>query len=265
MVRKFYYSVLMFFFAAAAVLLVFADEYDVHKVFGSWKLDRVYEYASSESPKELVPEEAASLFAEAKNIYTFLSDNNVFIARINDSVESYSMLGSWEEKENEFTVQYDNGGESLYYFDSEQGRLHRYWKETDAEAMYHDLDFVYTRVPAGMWMLEHVVSTEDGRDSVILDPESAASLYAEKNNLYYMNDDWSASVTVGAENEAFPVDDPDGRWLIDGEKYLFEVDGYEMEFVYDEETNKLHRYWTDDNADAMYHDLDFVYSRVGVR
>lgn len=259
MVRKFYYSILMLFFAAAAVLPAFADEYVVHNVLGSWKLDRVYEYASSESPKALVPEDAASLYAEAKNIYTFLSDQNVFTARINDSVESYTMLGSWKEKENVITVQYDKGGESVYYFDSEQGKLHRYWKDTAADAMYHDLDFVYTRVPAGTWMLKHVVSAETGHDPVILDPESAASLYAEKNNLYYMKDDWRASVTVGAENGAFPVDDPNGRWLIDGEKYLFDVDGYEMELVYDEEMNELHRYWTDDSADAMYHDLDFVY------
>lgn len=261
MYRKFSVIILLFVVAAAAVLPVFADEYDVHKVLGSWKLDRVYENASSDAPVELDPENAGSVYAEKDNIYTFVSDNNVFTARINGSGDSYTMLGSWEEKEDEYDLHYDNGEEAVWSFDRENGELHRYWADPADDAMYHDLDFVYKRVPAGMWMLKQVVSLADEQDPVIMDPENAASLYAEKNNLYYLNDDWSASVTVGAENELFPVEDPDGKWSQNGESYLFDVDGYEMELFYDEELNELHRYWKDENLEGLYSNLDFVYFR----
>ena len=74
MYRKFSVIILLFVVAAAAVLPVFADEYDVHKVLGSWKLDRVYENASSDAPVELDPENAGSLYAQSENVYVFSAD-----------------------------------------------------------------------------------------------------------------------------------------------------------------------------------------------
>lgn len=233
----------------------FADTEDAQPVWiGSWMLDRVYEFASSENPLELQPENAASLYAESSNIYTFTPDGSAEMV-MNDGGEKLFQRGTWENSSGTVRMIMEESEFEMELTPASDGKsLHRYWKESSADSTYHDLDFVYTKVPAGSWKMTQVISTEPGNEPKVLDPESAASLYSESSNVYYLFADGTASVSLpeGAEES--------GSWRCHANQVTLTLsDGFEMIFEYDTKTETLHRYWKDDTPDAMYKNLDFVY------
>ena len=260
--RKYVFVILLFTLVLTVLpVLAEAESEDILNFSGSWMLDRVYENASSSAPVELEPGSAASLYAEKSNIYTFVTENHTVIVTTSEAGESHTQTYTWEEKADKFIL-HEDGLDLEFSCDKETGELHRYWVENAADSMYHDLDFVYTRVPICSWMLEAVYSAADEEKPALLEPDAAASLYAEKENVYSLFEDGSASVLVNTSEggETLLVDEKHGRWEKEGNKYHFEVEGFEMEFSFDTKENRLHRYLTDASEDAMYPSLDFVYS-----
>ena len=253
--------VILLFTLALSVLPVLADtdNHNDQSFIGSWALDRVYEYASSSEPIELDPENAASLYAEKRNIYSFYGGNHYAFITTNEGGDSITQTYNWEGKADTFIL-HEDGLDLEFYYDKQTGNLHRYWAETATDSMYHDLDFVYTRVPVCPWKLEAVYSTVDETNPVRLEPETSASLYAEKDNVYFLLEDGSASVLVNTSDDVsyFAVGGQ-GRWERDGDTYHFDVEGFEMELFYDTKENRLHRSLKDANDNAMYPSLDFVY------
>ncbi|MBQ6519036.1 MAG: hypothetical protein IJI14_09960 [Anaerolineaceae bacterium] len=249
-------SIVLLFFSFAALG---KDLDPVSQVKGSWMLDLVYENASGNDKFVLEPNEAGSLYSESKNIYT-----------INDDVSVDLIMADGDDVWNEKAELFYNDGlysvvsdESIileFEYDPGSGKLHRYWKDNASDAMYHDLEFVYTKVPAGCWKMTKVFSGKPGENRILLDPEEAGALYSESSNLYEIRNDHTASETLfegGAEAASIS-----GSWRKSGQTYTVEINGFELELTYDVEKDELHRYWTGDQADAMYNDLDFVYTRV---
>ena len=141
-----------------------------------------------------------------------------------------------------------------FSWDPEEKVFHRYWKESDPSADYHDLDFVYKRVPVGTWQMQMVYDIS-GPEPVLLSPESAASLYAETDSLYLIKADGTAAAVFDGRNE-------DAEWMLDDEGLLVTFyGGGEMMLVYDPDQDVLFRYWSDDYPDATYTALVFVYLR----
>jgi len=245
---------------ATAVLPVSAQNENALRIVGSWMLDRVYENESDSGPVELDPENAAAVYAEKNNIYTFAGENHTALVTINEAGESITDEYTWKEYGDKYTITDPYRTMMEVFYDEENDELHRYWVETAADAMYHNLDFVYTRVPVSEWSLQAVYSNEEGKEPVLLDPENAASLYAEKGNVYTINHDGSASVTMSSDAGPVQIEDENGRWMKTGDGYSFLVEGFEMELVYDAKENLLHRYFTDTTEGAMYPALDFVYA-----
>ena len=241
-------------------------------VIGSWMLDKVYENASGPDRFVLDPENAASLYAEKDNIYAFLTGGTAEM-----TMEGLTQFGYWEQNDewilmviNSTAGQSDENAEAKpdidppfeteYFYDDEQNVLHRYWKEDDPAAAYHDLDFVYKKIPQGVWRLTKVYSREPGQEPVLLDPESSQSLYAESVNRYTL---FRSQVT-----EMIPVEDggsiiENGILKRSGDDWLLVMDdGFETQMSYDDRNETLHRYWIDNAPDAYYLDLDFVYEMI---
>ena len=263
MTRKLFYCLLVVFMLTAS-LPVFAENEAV-PFSGDWVLDKVYENASSSEKYVLDPENAASLYGEEKNIYSLLSDGSASML-----MEEESMKGSWKEtdgvitmavtwvsKENEGEPDLSGALEMDFVYDAEKNDLHRYWKDDDADSTYHDLNFVYTRIPQGSWHMTKVYSRESGTDAVLLDPESAQSLYAESVNVYELSN-WSVTETITSEDYS-----QQGVLVKSGNNWLLKFgEDYEMEMVYNAEENLLHRYWKSEEPQDTYHDLDFVYEQI---
>lgn len=252
--RVLYFCLFLALVCAVVPVIAAADseEYPDRKNIGSWMLDRVYEDASGPEPTELHPETAASVYAEKNNIYTFVNENNAFFVTIHEGGESFTESCTWEEDGSRFTIRNEDGIYMELFYDEDTGKMHRYWGEPAADFMYHDLDFVYVRVPFGYWVL-HAVYSICGDEKILLDPENAASVYAEKNNKYKLSEDGTAVEIVP------DADSMEGVWEKVADSYLFRVGGFEMEFVFDAKNNVLHRYWVADQEDSMYTNLDFVY------
>lgn len=240
---------------AVSCLSVLADSVQDESVIGSWKLDRVYENASSEDRYELDPENAASLYAETANVYSLFEDGS---ARVDVCAEG-EIFGqtdlTWKESDGSYVIGNDEVVEQEFSWDPDENVFHRYWKESEPEATYHDLDFVYTRVPVGNWQMKMVYDMS-GEEPVILDPESAGSLYSESVDLYKFKADGTASVEMEGLEET-------GDWMLDEEGLLLTyTTGGEMKFTYDRVHDILFRLWSEDDPEATYHSLAFVYSRT---
>ena len=176
-------------------LPVFADYGSITSpVIGSWVLDKVYENASQTDRYAVAPENAASLYAESGNIYAFLAGGTA-----EWTMEGETLFGCWETQDDGYrmainsTVRYSDKSlkaepdfdppyEMTLFYDEDQNVLHRYWKDDAPEAAYHDLDFVYKRMPQGIWMMTKVYSFRPGQEPRLLDPDESQSLYAESVN-----------------------------------------------------------------------------------
>ncbi len=237
---------------------LFAQSEDARPAWiGSWMLDRVYENASGENPFILQPESAAAVYGEATNIYSFYPDGTAEMA-INEGGEILVQRGKWTQNAGIITMTMDDPAFEMDLFPAPDGKtLHRYYKELRTDSDYHDLDFVYTKAPAGIWKMTQVFSAESGQEPAALDPESAGSLYSENRNVYYLFTDGKASVLITEGGETAATEE--GTWRKEGDHYILNDGMLDMELVYDTEENKLHRYWTIDMPEAAYQDLDFVY------
>ena len=223
-------------------------------VIGSWSLDRVYENASSEDRFVLEPENAASVYAESGNVFSLFEDGSaqVIIKAEGELFEQNDL--TWTISGDSYQILKDQEVVDEYIWDPEGKVFHRYWKESEPEADYHDLDFVYTRVPVGTWQMQMVYEMS-GEEPVLLDPESAGSLYSESVDLYKFKADGTASVEFEGWEET-------GDWMLDEEGLLLTfTTGGEMKFTYDKDQDILCRLWSDDAPEATYHSLAFVYQR----
>ena len=237
------------------ILPVSADQPEVSPIIGSWMLESVYENASGTDPVLLEPENAASLYSESKNVITFFEDGS-FEATLRDGDGVFVGHGiSWTAEGKSVRMKDEEGTEQDLVYDEETNTLHRYWKETAEDAMYHDLDFVYVRVPVGVWKMTQVFSTDANGTAELLDPETSASLYSESINLYHLSADGSALMEIGEEVSV------EGTWERDHFDIHLSFDDDLMDLVYDPDTDTLHRYYSDEAIESMYHSLDFVYHR----
>ena len=267
-------QVLMMVLCLMAVLIsqsVYAEGDAVDSpVVGSWMLESVYENAASADRFVLEPENAASVYAERENICALLSDGTAEL-----TMEGITIFGYWEKTDehvrmviNRTRRASDESGqtepdivppdEMEFFYEEEQNALHRYVKNDDPGATYHDLDFVYKKIPQGTWHMTKVYSREPGQEPLLLDPETSQSLYAEAVNRLSITGHQVIN-TIPAETEYIEESGVLRRsgdtWLI-----VFE-DGFEMQLTYDDQADVLHRYWSDNTADATYHELDFVYEQ----
>ena len=224
-------------------------------VVGSWKLDKVYENASSDAPVELDPENAASLYSETSNVYSFYADGTADLVQ-SEAGETYVLSGSWTGNEDGVVLNIEDDPGMALSFDKETNTLHRSWKDENPDAMYKDLDFVYVKLPVGVFRLQQVFSVEDAANPVLLDPANAASLYGESEDVYYFLNDGTAVVMMPEDYNV------EGTWTLDGSEFvLTEADGDVMTFTYDAVNDVLHRSFTEDASEAEYKALDFVYQR----
>ncbi len=265
---------LVLFLIAAVILLavmpVSADRDAVTApVIGSWMLDKVFEKDTL-----LDPESAGSLYSEASNIYAFVADG---IAAM--TMEELTQYGYWEKQDDGFrmvinsTLSYmhkDSKDASEidppyvmdFVYDAEENVLHRYWNDEDPEATYHDLDFVYRRIPQGTWRLTKVYSLESAGDPVLQDPAASQSLYAESvNHLEIIRD---------RVIEFIPSDDgyiySYGNLERSGDDWMLKFeDGFEAQMVYDDRAGVLHRKYFGSEVDPTYSDFDFVYEMLPAR
>ncbi len=223
---------------------------------GSWMLSCVYENASGDDRIELEPENAASLYSETASVYSFASDGSVEVLTF-EAGEIFPQEGmTWDEKDGIIRTYFEENVDMELTYDPETDTLHRYWKDDQPEATYHDLDFTYVRLPIGDWQMKYVISTEPGEEAVRLDPENAGALYSESSNVYSL-------LPFGTASALLPEDFVNqGTWeLKDDDLVITFEDGDVMTLKYDSAADTIHRYWKDEAPDAAYHDLDFVYLR----
>ena len=242
------------FVLALGCLPVLAGGFESDPVVGSWMLDRVYENASSNDRFVLDPDSSASVYAETANVYSLFADGSAQVV-INAGEGTYEQNDlTWTLFEDSYIICNDIAVVQKFSWDPEEQVFHRYWKESDPLADYHDLDFVYTRVPVGEWQMQMVYDIS-GTEPVLLDPDSSQSLYAEIDNVYHIKADGTAAAVFDGRTE-------NAEWTAVDEGFLVTFfGGGEMLFVYDPDQDVLFRYWSDDQTDAAYQALAFVYLR----
>ena len=103
--------------------------------------------------------------------------------------------------------------------------------------------------------MTQVFSTDANGTAELLDPETSASLYSESINLYHLSADGSALMEIGDEVSV------EGTWERDHFDIHLSFNEDLMDLVYDPKTDTLHRYYSDEQIESMYHSLDFVYNR----
>ena len=253
-------------------LPVYADNETITSpVIGSWMLDTVFENASGTDRFILDPENAASVYAESENIYTFLAGGTAEM-----TMEGITSYGSWEKKDDSIlmvidkTAAYSDKGikaepdieppyEMAYVYDEDQNVLHRYWKDDNPDATYHDLDFIYKMVPQGVWRMTKVYSQNPGQEPVLLDPDTNQSIYAESvNSLILYKNHVENIISSADENfiEKGVLKKSADAWLLKFD------DGFETLLYFDDKAGVLHRYWVELATDSPYLNLDFVYEIV---
>ena len=242
------------FILAFGCIPVWAGGIQSDPVVGSWMLDRVYENASTDDRFVLDPENSASVYAESVNVYSLFADSSAQVV-INAGEGTFEQNDlTWTKFGDSYIICNDIAVVQEFSWDPEENVFHRYWKESDPSADYHDLDFVYTRVPLGTWQMRMVYDIS-GEEPVLLDPDSSQSLYTEINNLYEINADGTAAAVFDGRVE-------DADWtLVDGRFLLTFYEGGEMLFDYDPDQDILIRYWFDDYPDVTYQALAFIYLR----
>ena len=230
----------------------FADSDDFSaQIGGAWKLDAVYE-----SGVLLDPETSQSLYAERVNVYIAGEDGNASVFEpIDGGPEYFERKGTWSLDGKNFRLEADGFDMDLEY-NPEENELHRYLTDDDTDAVWKSLNFVYKKYPVGDWKLVQVISREPGADPVVLDPENAGALYSESANVYSLKYDGTFTVHLPEDAEE------KGTWKLEnGELLLINEDGLEMMYKYDPKTDRITRVWTDDDPQATYHDLEFVYQK----
>ncbi len=244
-----------------------AADYQPGTVIGVWQLAEVYENASAEDRYLLEPESAASVYAEQPNLYSFNADGNGWMT-IADGEDILTVYGAWTAEDNAYELRCDKKNSDdaepapdtdylmEFRYDADTDLLHRYWKDDEAEGMYHDLDFVYIKVPYGAWQLKQVFSMESD-ESVLLDPETSQSIYADSVNTYVMKGEGPSVVWVPDELGQYNA--MDIKWTGTEDGYVLDFDGLETELTFDKETYTLHQYWSDEDPDGSHLSLDFVY------
>lgn len=221
------------------------------QIAGAWKLDAVYE-----SGELLDPESSASLYAERVNVYIAGEDGNASVFEpIDGGPEYYERKGTWALDGKSFHLEADGFDLDLEY-DPEENEMHRYLTDADTDATWKNLNFVYKKYPAGDWKLVQVISREPGAEPAVLEPENAGALYSESVNVYSLKYDGTFTVYLPEETEE------KGTWKLEnGELKMVYEDGLEMTYTYDPKTDRITRVWADDDPQATYHDLEFVYQK----
>ena len=112
----------------------------------------------------------------------------------------------------------------------------------------------------GSWKLAAVYDAADAEKPVLLEKESAQSLYgAGTSILTFDGDGYAHDITFDGED----ISDAEASWKTTSpNKYVFEENGMSLTFVYNEKEDALHRSFSDDTPDATYKNLDFVYYRA---
>lgn len=254
MKMRLFFGLMCLFVFAFASFPVCAGGIETDPVVGSWMLDRVYENASSGNRVELDPESAASVYAETTTVYSLFADGSArVVTNAGEGIYEQNDL-TWTIFNDSYIICNDIAVVHEFSWDPEEKVFHRYWKESDPSATYHDLDFVYTRVPVGTWQMQMVYDIS-GAEPVLLGLETSGSLYAESGNIYQFNIDGTASEKIEDRIE-------NAVWSLDDEGLLLTFfGGGEMLFSYDRDQDVLVRYWSDDDPVATYHALAFVYVR----
>lgn len=249
---------LLIYVLTAVLLPVYADTEDpAEPVVGSWMLDRVWENASGPEKTLLAPDTSASLYMETSNVYTFNQDGSAAQV-VHDGGDTVTLKGTWKKSEDVYTYDVDEGMPMEFTY--EKNELHRYWKDENPEADYHDLEFVYSRVPVGEWQMTRVFTGKTDSDKTLLDPENAASLYSESTNVYQWNNDGTGTTTLFEGGEAAAVEE--WSWTREGGLYVMKSPDFETIFAYDPDEDVLYRYWVALATDSMYDNLEFVYTRI---
>ena len=121
---------------------------------------------------------------------------------------------------------------------------------------------------AGSWVLDKVYENAFSESRFVLDPENAASVYGESENIYTLFANGDAAWLMSEENLKGKWDLSDNNitmrvgWVDENGAVSEDDMAMELDFVYDEEQNTLHRYWKAIQTDSMYQELDFVYRRI---
>ena len=241
-----------FFVLMLVSLSAFAETEDLSaQIAGAWKLDGVYE-----SDVLLDPETSQSLYAERVNVYIAEEDGTASVFEpIDGGPEFFERKGTWSLEGKNFRLEADGFDLDLEY-DPEENELHRYLTDENTDAVWKDLDFVYKKYPVGDWKLVQVISREPGAEPAVLDPENAGALYSESVNIYSLKYDGTFTVHLPEDAEE------KGTWKLEnGELLLVNEDGLEMTYKYDPKTDQITRVWADDDPQATYHDLEFVYQK----
>ncbi len=110
---------------------------------GDWQMKYVVSTEPGQDPVQLDPENAGALYSESTNVYSILPFGTASALLPEDFVNQ----GTWELKDHELVITFEDGDVMTLKYDSPADTLHRYWKDETPDAAYHDLDFVYLRKP----------------------------------------------------------------------------------------------------------------------
>ena len=113
----------------------------------------------------------------------------------------------------------------------------------------------------GSWMINEVFEIDADGNSVLKTRDEAQSLYGSGISILTFFDGGYASEIVFNAGDMY---DASAAWTATDTGYEFMEDGLVLSFTYDADTDSLHRGFTDDNEEATYKDLDFVYVRAVV-
>ena len=215
---------------------------------GAWKMNKVIRHQTGDESAALEPEQ----YAESNYVY-FIHPGDRFSVWIPDEASELPVYkdGSLEIHENRYLLKTDNDELELIY-DDRTNQFHRYVNVDDPDAVPYSLEFVYYSVPIfDAWKMKTIINTADHS---ILDPAAEESLYHENYYDYYFFNDGSALAMIPG------VIEDKGIWTLhEDELVLFYDDGSEMHFEWDSNANVLHRYSANNNKNAAYPFLDFVY------
>ena len=112
----------------------------------------------------------------------------------------------------------------------------------------------------GSWIISEVYEIDEDGNRVLKTKEEAQSLYGEGMNILTFHEDgYGSDITFNAGD----IYDVPATWEAAENGFEFMEDGLVLTFTYDE-ADLLHRSFTDDDPDAAYKNLDFVYTRAVV-
>jgi len=229
---------------------------EYYPVVGSWKLDTVFHVIDGQEPAELKKEEAQSLYGSGINIFTFDEDgsaHDILFA----GPDTSDTAAKWTSTSPNVYVYTEEGGlEITFYYEAEKDVLHRSFENTDADASYKKLDFVYARAVVGSWKLEQVLEIHEGDAPVEMNKEDHQSLYAEAENiLTFCTDGTVKNLVKGGGEETVES----GTWKMpEPDKFVYTIETTETEMDYFRVDDTLFR---DVKTDADQPYLRFIYAR----